>query len=278
MASKKIRKKGEPRLGGSSEIKPPKNSSKSSKKGCFFWVIIFLGLSTAGYYKWDTVGSYVPQVDGLQSSVQGLWGQMFSETEEDEVLEEDSTSQAILEVEPPVMAPVKKKAPVMIAQRGERLQYVRVGNCLTAECRTQLVGEVELMGLPSLVKVVKKRTTYYELVSKQMYSRTKGEAKALSIERHGPAAPPAVLRRKGNRWQVSLGEFPQKRQGVYMKSYIAQLYPDVDLPMVLKPHRRSLAVDYVYAGPFTSRFNAERVVELLRDRRFIQETFMTAKP
>jgi len=275
MASKKIRKKGEPRLGESPKVKP---AVKSSKKGCFFWVLVFLVLSAGGFYKWDLVQSYVPQLDQLGAKVQGLWGESSSDDEpQEESLTGEPQDTGSFAVEPLMPPQVKRSKPVR-KQRNQNLQYVRVGNCLSVECRVQLVGEVESLGLPSMVKPVKKRTLYYELVSKSLYTRTVGESKVLDIERHALSAAPAALRASGKRWQISLGEFPERRQAVYMKSYLAQLYPDVDIAMVLKPRRRSLAVEYIYSGPFTSKFNAEQVVELLRNRRFIQETVVTTLP
>lgn len=243
-------------------------------------MLILLLTATGGVYlKTDFVSKYIPQLAEVKPLAQSLWAKINFSSEEPEEISPMAMDLTPIELELPAVEPkTVVSKPAIQPQAGEALQYIRVGNCMSVECRTQLVGEVELLGLPSVLKKYRKKTVYYELISKERYKKSTAESKLVDIEQHALAAPPAALRHSRGLWQVSLGEFPDQRQGVYMKSYLAQLYPDIDIPLKLIAKRRHFDVEYIYAGPFTSRFNAESVVELLRDKRFVQETWITTKP
>lgn len=264
MPEKRIRKK--------SESLP----QKSKKKGCFFWV--FLGLLVGGglvYSLGDRLLSLLPieyqtQVSGWVAQVSDFFG------EEEPVVEEAPP----VEVEVPQLPAKPKPKPTneVKPQPGEQLHYVRVGGCMAEECRNLLTKEMELLKLPVLVKKYRQQTTYYELISKDLFKHSRAENKLVEIDRHAPQAPPATLRKEMGLWRVTLGEFPDRRQAVLTKSYLAQLYPDVDLNLLLAPRVRSFDLEYIYVGPFSSKFNAISVAELIRDKRFVQETYVTPNP
>lgn len=276
MAVKKVRKKSE--VGG-------KNSpaKRKGKKGCLFWIIL-LGLLFGGaVHQRERVSGWVPQVGPYLESVAQLFsgfdptfGLFGPEEAPAPVMPE------VIKVElPPPPPPKPSKEPKKKVVRpiaGERLHYIRVGGCMDKECRVQLLREIESLNLPTLVKRYRRQTLYWELVSKMTMARTKAESKIFEIERHALNAPPATLTKWRSAWRVSLGEYPDKDEAVQMRSYLAQLYPDVDLSFDLVPRQRHFDMVYVYAGPFTSKFNAQSVAELIRDKRFVQETFVTPDP
>lgn len=276
MAVKKVRKKSEV---GQTKL----SGQKKGKKGCLFWILLLVLFLAGAVHQRERVGSWVPQaapyLDRVAMALQGFDPTFGLFESEPEPLPEPTE---VIQVElPPPPKPEPKPKPQKKTVRpleGERLHYIRVGGCMDKECRVQLLREIKSLNLPTLVKRYRRQTLYWELVSKEAMARSKAETKLVEIERHALSAPPATLTKARGAWRVSLGEFPDKDEAVRMKSYLAQLYPDVDLPFDLVPRQRHFDMVYVYAGPFTSEFNAQSVAELIRDKRFVQETFVTADP
>ncbi|MDT8447066.1 MAG: hypothetical protein RRB13_09285 [bacterium] len=259
---------------------PPAKKSKG-KKGCLFWLVLLV-LIAGGLFAFqkERLKTWAPalvpsieRMDALLKSFDPTFGLFKSEPPP--VIE----ALPMIEIElPPAPEPKPTPKPKLLPIVGEKLNYIRVGGCMDKECRVQLLREIESLNLPTLVKRYRRQTLYWELVSKTAMNRSNAENRLVEIERHALSAPPPTLTKHRGEYRISLGEYPDKTSAVQMRSYLAQLYPDVDLPFDLVPRQRHFDMVYIYAGPFTSRFNAESVAELIRDKRFVQETFVTADP
>ncbi|OGG95329.1 MAG: hypothetical protein A2527_07350 [Candidatus Lambdaproteobacteria bacterium RIFOXYD2_FULL_50_16] len=258
----------------------PVPKAKSSKKGCLFWLIfLVLILGGAGYYFQAPLNEQLSPYGGLagiQRMVTEKFSALIGSSEEDEDALRVAAMSPLPKIEP--AKPKPKPKPAITAQQGEQLYYVRVGGCMTEDCRLQIIKELEALHLDYLVKDYKRKTVYWELASAQLFTKSQAENKLVDLDRHARDTPPGHMRPVRGKWRISLGNIPDKRRAVQMRSYLAQLYPDVDMKMVLLPKRHSFDMEYVYAGPYSSQFNAQSIADILQGRRFIQEVFLTADP
>ena len=160
------------------------------------------------------------------------------------------------------------------AQKGERLYYVQVGQCIYSTCVRKLTKSVKRLGMPYKVKKKRNKETQFELISANSYRDDIAYAKLEKLERYNKMNfTPSLATAKGGQYRITFGQFAKRDQALQLSAYIRQLHLDINLGFVIVPKLQSYSTTAIYTGPFTSLFNAKNAAQALRG----QEDFFDIK-
>ncbi len=282
-------------------------AKKKKKKGGLFKTLFFLlmivgAFAAATHFYWDKVprkyrDQFARNYKKVNVYVEGLDIQMpdleklKSKVPKFDFLEDKpeppKQSPFVLEELPPTPAETraearklaqKKAAKVVKAQRGERLYYIRVGQCIFKSCVSDLTVAVKRLGMP--YKVVKKynRETHFELISANSYRSDIAYSKLEKLERYNKMNFTAsMIEAKNSEFRITYGNFNKKDRAIQLMAYLRVLHPDISTRFVIETRAHKYSSTAVYTGPFTSLFNAKNAATALRGQSAFDEAKITTK-
>ncbi|MDX2471105.1 MAG: SPOR domain-containing protein [SAR324 cluster bacterium] len=282
-------------------------AKKKKKKGGFFKFLFFLLLITgtaaaATHFYWDKVPRkyrdqfarnykkvdvyvkaldiQVPDIDELKSKIPKF---DFLENKKEKL----KTNTLVLEELPPTRSEIKaeakkvaarKAARIIRPQQGERLYYIRVGQCIFKTCIKDLTRAVKRLGMPYKITKKNNKETHFELISANSYREDIAYAKLEKLEKYNKmnfTASMAGL--KNGEFRITFGSFPVRDRAVQLGAYLRQLHSDINLRFIIEPRTHWYRSTAVYTGPFTSLFNAKNAASALRRQETFDEAKITTK-
>ncbi|PCI25307.1 MAG: hypothetical protein COB67_10730 [SAR324 cluster bacterium] len=257
--------------------KAKQTKSTGSKKKGFFILILLLSLLIGGaaYYWYFSPGMLFEAEDSelmMEAPLTSL--QVEPEASEDLSPNQGVVRTFLEEQADPLPEPPK---PVKKTRRKQTKYYVKVGTCLFVECQVQYSQLIETKKMPIFKTSAVKVTKYYELISSSSYSLERArEKRALLLKYNKRLSPYLVPHKKG--YRISFGSFPVEGKGVEMKSYLAQLYPQINMVFALEPRKDRYKVITFHAGPFSSQAKAQQAkIQLRKLPEFMEAKVITRK-
>jgi hypothetical protein len=132
--------------------------------------------------------------------------------------------------------------------------YLSLGSCLYPDCLESLQTALKAKNLPMVKRNQTKSTQYFEIISREAFSRQRATEKIQIINRYNRMVSfPYLVKVSEDQYQISFGQFPSQANGIRMQSHLAQLYPQVKVRFLLAPRSGRYTITRVYTGPFTRR-------------------------
>lgn len=162
---------------------------------------------------------------------------------------------------------VKKSARTRKKEKARKQKrfYVHVGTCLYQECREDFFEFIKNHRYSVFQKSRTAATEYFELISTTVFNtRDKAHEKRRYLNQvtKNMANPYLVAYEEG--FRISYGTFPLRVRGMELKSYLAQLYPQINMGFTLESRKDKYITTEIYAGPFGSRQSALNAMDRLR--------------
>ena len=234
-----------------------KKETSGSKKGLIFALFLIIVLAALGAYFY-----------------------LFHfNTEKQEVIEMPS-SEDVIQVEDPKKVPrVTTSVKDAVAQQDKRSKtryykksvrkryYVRSASCQYSSCTQHYKSLLKKKRFP--VTSVNKigSTRYFHLVSTMAFKKEAAQRKVILLtELNKMPGNPTAVRHK-NLYRISMGFFPQRDKGLFMQSYMDQFQRHTKTYFSLEPKSERFKYTNVYAGPFSSKKKADKILERLQNTR-----------
>ncbi len=264
-------------VSASGKKKKKKSKKSGGGKGMLLLLLILLTLGGVGaymYYDQILMMFMSDEMVLMEADDQNL------QIEPEKVMDQpgktsEGSQQALVEtsqlrVPPPV---VKVKTP----RSGKRF-YVKVGSCLYMECQENFTRGIKQNKFSVYKTKTRKQTQYFELISSSGYNRERANEKQKLLRKYNVRLQPYIIPSGGTgSYRISFGSFPDKNKALEMKSYLAQMFPQINMVFGLETRKNSYDITNIYAGPFSSDKKAQKARINLRKNSNFLDAFVTTK-
>ncbi|MBU3916259.1 hypothetical protein KKA14_12060 [bacterium] len=128
--------------------------------------------------------------------------------------------------------------------------YVKVEDCVVSKCQQEVIRYLQKEKLPIVKTTYSKNLQYFELMSSSVFNLQRAKEKIRIINKYSGKISTPYLVSNRNKYQISLGLFPQETDGLKMKSTLGGLYQQVEVGFELVPRKRVYTVTSILVGPF----------------------------
>jgi len=169
--------------------------------------------------------------------------------------------------EPDIPPPATRALP-------RRSYLIQVAKCSYDACKDEYINALRQDGEPVYQKSDGEIYDFIELISRQVFSRERGQSLINSINRQNKEAGNASLKNQSNGYRISLGTFTALERAKKVKFHIEKLFPQKEISFNLEHVRKNYSATKVFAGPYDSRTEAKNVLRQLRKKLRYKDAFL----
>jgi cell division septation protein DedD len=155
-----------------------------------------------------------------------------------------------------------------------RSYLIQVAKCSYDACKDEYINALRQDGEPVYQKSDGEKYDFIELVSRQVFSRERGQSLINRINRQNKMAGNASMKNQSNGYRISLGTFPALDRAKEIKFHIEKMFPQKELSFNLEHVRKNYSATKVFAGPYESRKEAKNVLRQLRKKLRYKDAFL----
>ena len=250
------------------KAKAPKEKGEGGKMKFIIPLLILIlggGGGSAYWFLFRTTELIPPEVVAPQQPPQ----QVAMPAELPIKVETQPVQQMVPRAEPePDIPPPAKPAAL------RRSYLIQVAKCSYDACKDEYINALRQDGEPVYQKSDGEKYDFIELISRQVFSRERGQSLIISINRQNKMAGNASLKNQSNGYRISLGTFPALDRAKEIKFHIEKMFPQKELSFNLEHVRKNYSATKVFAGPYESRTEAKNVLRQLRKKLRYKDAFL----